>query len=194
MILEVLRSSQNITRPLWAKDQITSEVEAFKRRKKGTEIGGRKQKLHLLRIGKYKPGETIKASLQLTDSIDPPNLNRSRAIRYQQNLLLNTIKAVLKSIHPDSEDAKKVAAVVEWINMPELKEDIEAYSTTTDDDTPTKSNDEKDSPNAAAGISALSLRTYLPIPPYLLMPSTPLTEHRYLIRTCVKIVLPPRRC
>ena len=56
------------------------KVGAFKRKHEGTPIGESLHKLHLIRIGKYKIGEAIVASKQLTDGVAPPNFHRTRKL------------------------------------------------------------------------------------------------------------------
>ena len=67
------------------------KVGLFKHQQQGTKFGETKKHLHLIRLGKYGVGETIKASLQLTDNVEPPNLRRSRQIRALQDRLLEVV-------------------------------------------------------------------------------------------------------
>ena len=57
------------------------KVGAFKRKHEGTPIGESLPHLPLIRIGKYKVGEAIVASKQLTDGVAPPNFHRTRKLR-----------------------------------------------------------------------------------------------------------------
>jgi len=111
------------------------KAETFKHGTRGTKIGDTYHQLHLIRLGKYRDGETTKASLQLTDRVEPPSC-KSRKIRDLQQHLLQTVSPIIKSIRSNSELGKKAAAVAEWVQMPELEEDIQTYATS---DTPMKS-------------------------------------------------------
>ena len=49
--------------------------------------------VHLIRIGApAEEGETLKASLQLTDCVDLPNIQRNQKLQYSQRVLRNTAK------------------------------------------------------------------------------------------------------
>ena len=104
------------------------KAETFKHQHQGTKIGDTLHGLHLLRLGKYRKGETTKPSLQLTDYVEPPSC-KSRQIRALQDRLLKAVSPVIKSIRPKTEQFKKAEAVAEWVRMPELEEDIATYTT-----------------------------------------------------------------
>ena len=104
------------------------KAETFKHQHQGTKIGDTLHGLHLLRLGKYRKGETTKPSLQLTDYVEPPSC-KSRQIRALQDRLLKAVSPVIKSIRPKTEQFKKAEAVAEWVRMPELEEDIATYAT-----------------------------------------------------------------
>ena len=61
----------------------------------------------------------------MTDAVDPPNFNRTRAFRTAQHELLAAVTPVILPLlrSSSSQDAKKVEAVAEWVNLNGLEED-----------------------------------------------------------------------
>jgi len=104
-------------------------ADVFKHRKARTKIGENMVSLDLLRIGAYEEvGETRKASLQLTDGIDPPPT--SAKLRSIQRALHRRIKHVIHPILHSKEDEvrQQLEAVVKWVKMKELEEDVDDYA------------------------------------------------------------------
>ena len=56
------------------------KVGIFKRKHEGTPIGESLHELHLIHTGKYKVGEAIVTSKQLTDGVAPPNFHCMRKL------------------------------------------------------------------------------------------------------------------
>ena len=104
------------------------KVGAFKRKHKGTPIGNSKQDLHLIRIGRYKDGEAIVASKQLTDGVAPPNFQRTRKLRAAQKRLLAEVSPIIQPIisFEESDDAKKISVIADWVRMEELNDSIDS--------------------------------------------------------------------
>lgn len=103
-------------------------VEAFKRRNVGAEIGDHRMCLQVIRVGKCEHGETIDACRQLSDGIEPPPTNIK--LRSAQRTLLRQIKHL---IHPilhskEDEECKRLEAVADRVRMEELEEDVEDYA------------------------------------------------------------------
>ena len=112
-----------------AEDSIVKvKVDAFKHRKAGTKIGEERMRLHVIRVGRYNKGETVDASHQLTDGINPPP--SSAKLRSAQRTLHRRIKDIIYPILHSKEDEvrQQLEAVVEWVRLKELEEDVEDYA------------------------------------------------------------------
>ena len=106
----------------------TVYLDCFKRRKKNSPIDkegkGKRKPMVQIRIGQYEEeGETIKASLQLKDGVEPPSLRNLREIQTQ---FFIDIKPLLKATRIEQRD--RVKAVMKWVDMMELREEFAAYS------------------------------------------------------------------
>ena len=73
--------------------------------------------VHTVRIGKDKEGESMIASKQLSDGIDPPNFHRVRKVRTAQQCLRSAVLPHIEHMlsDPEPEDGLKVEAVAEWV-------------------------------------------------------------------------------
>ena len=107
-----------------------ASVNAFKRTMDGEQDSGR-PRIHMVRIGPYDPGEVTVASNQLRDGVPPPQFHKKRKLRVAQRRLYDTV-------HPHTESTldehpEHMNAVIEWLNMVELEEDVRAYGRTTEE-------------------------------------------------------------
>ena len=97
-------------------------MDDFKHLPPGEKPSEKQMRCLLIRIGKYEEGESLKASLQVKDRVERPRFNMNCRLRVLQKELLDAIKPYIEEYEQVEDNEEKIKAVVDWINVPDLKE------------------------------------------------------------------------
>ena len=82
----------------------------------------KKENVLTIRIGAFRDGEATKASLQLTDAVEPPCIRWIRPLQRQLSRQLKPLVTDVLRYEP-----QKVKCVAEWVSWKKLNEDVSIY-------------------------------------------------------------------